>query len=151
MHSPSIKPKSEKIAAQKKDDHSIGAIEKEPFIDAFLKKIPKDIAASFTPAQLLQIKLCFGTRTQARHCIDKRSVFGFWGWRYYVVFLFGRNRRELTYRERQINAAGRWFFLLSGGFTLFGLSAIALYLLKSFLGIDIFPHFSLGLWSWLTS
>jgi hypothetical protein len=83
-----------------------------------------------------------------KHTLDIRWQLSFWRWTFYFVFLTGRDRRGLT--RRQVMAK-RWaitiaitvFITIS---TLFGL--LVLYLIKSAMGIDIFPHFSLGIWGW---
>ncbi|MBV7298531.1 hypothetical protein KU854_11640 [Enterovibrio sp. NIFS-20-8] len=128
-----------------------GSIHRDPFIRSFLDKTPKDVADSFTDAQLLQLKLMFGTRAKARHAIDVRTVVGGFGWNYYLVFLFGRNRRDLTRAEQKAANASRILVMLAGTFVLFSIVVTSLYLLKSFLGIDVLPNFSFGLWTWLTS
>ncbi|AMG29910.1 hypothetical protein AL542_05490 [Grimontia hollisae] len=138
-------------AAQPLSRHARGAIRRDPFIRAFLEKTPKDVADSFTDAQLLQLKLRFGTRAKARHVIDFRTMLGGFGWNYYLVFLFGRNRRELTRPEQKAAFAGRIIALLLGGFLLFSVVITSLYLVKSFAGIDLLPNFSFGLWHWLGS
>ncbi|WP_325891956.1 hypothetical protein [Grimontia sp. NTOU-MAR1] len=134
---------------QSLSEYAKGSIHRDPFIRAFLDKTPKDIADTFTDAQLLQLKLMFGTRAKAQHAIDFRPVIGGFGWHYYLVFLCGRNRRELTRAEQRAANAGRVIALLLGSFILFSVLITSLYLLKSFLGIDLLPNFSLGLWSWL--
>lgn len=128
-----------------------GSIYLDPFIRSFLLKIPKKVAATFSEAQLLQIKIQFGTRTKAKHVIDVRSVMGAGEWRYYLVLLLGRNRRDLSRAQRKWRRSGTFLFYVFC--LLFSLSAVfvSLYLIKSFLGIDIFPNYSLGLWSWITS
>ncbi|ARD22790.1 hypothetical protein [Shewanella japonica] len=61
-------------------------------------------------------------------------------------FLLGKNKRAYTRREK--NMSMLMMFATIGGFilmsTLFGL--LLLYLLKSWLGIDLFPDTSLGIW-----
>lgn len=131
--------------------HLPGAIRDDPFIRLFLETVPSDVATSFTDSQLLQIKLQFGTRTQAKHVIDVRSVVGGGGWSYYFVLLLGRNRRDLSAIEQKLSRVSRFVFLLFGSIFLLALLVISLYLLKSFLGIDILPDFSFGLWHWLSS
>jgi hypothetical protein len=110
--------------------------------------MPQDIADTFTEAQLASLRLALGARSWGRHAVDVRGTVVFWRWRYYYVFLLGRNRRELTRREKQLSLLLQAVFLsalllLS---TLLGL--LVLYLVKSALGIDLFPGFSLGIWSW---
>jgi len=90
-------------------------------------------------------------RPKRKHTLDVRWQLSFWRWTFYFVFMFGQDRRGLT---RSQVAAKRWaiaiaiflFILIS---TLFGL--LVLYLVKSAMGINIFPHFSLGIWSWFKS
>ena len=128
-----------------------GSIYDDPFIHSFLKKLPKEVAVSFTDLQLLQIKLHFGTRTKAKHVMDVRSMIGIGEWRYYWVLLLGRNRRDVPRVQAAWFKKGRKLIFILGVSFLVFMVFISLYLLKSFLGIDIFPRFSLGLWSWFSS
>lgn len=123
-------------------------IRRDPSIQHLLGRMPQDIAGTFTEAQLASLRLALGARSWGRHAVDVRGTVVFWRWRYYYVFLLGRNRRELTRREKQLSLLLQAVFLsvlllLS---TLLGL--LVLYLVKSALGIDLFPGFSLGIWSW---
>jgi hypothetical protein len=123
-------------------------IRRDPSIQHLLGRMPQDIADTFTEAQLASLRLALGARSWGRHAVDVRGTVVFWRWRYYYVFLLGRNRRELTRREKQLSLLLQAVFLsalllLS---TLLGL--LVLYLVKSALGIDLFPGFSLGIWSW---
>lgn len=126
-------------------------IRDDPFITSFLNQLPQEIADSFKDEQLFYIKICFGTRLKAKHTIDIRKIFGFGSWRYYWVFLLGRNRRDLSKIEVKINRFNRLIRLCLIPFLLSICIVIALYLIKSFLGIDIFPQFSFGLWHALSS
>ena len=71
-----------------------------------------------------------------------------WSDRYYFAIVAGRNKRNLTRPQQNLSliakAALATVFLLFSG--LVGL--VILYLLKSALGINLFPGFSLGLWDW---
>ncbi len=123
-------------------------IRRDPSIQHLLGRMPQEIADTFTEAQLASLRLALGARSWGRHAVDIRGTVVFWRWRYYYVFLLGRNRRELTRREKQLSLLLQAVFLsvlllLS---TLLGL--LVLYLVKSALGIDLFPGFSLGIWSW---
>lgn len=123
-------------------------IRRDPSIQHLLGRMPQDIADTFTEAQLASLRLALGALSWGRHAVDVRGTVVFWRWRYYYVFLLGRNRRELTRREKQLSLLLQAVFLsalllLS---TLLGL--LVLYLVKSALGIDLFPGFSLGIWSW---
>ncbi len=123
-------------------------IRRDPSIQHLLGRMPQEIADTFTEAQLASLRLALGARSWGRHAVDIRGTVVFWRWRYYYVFLLGRNRRELSRREKQLSLLLQAVFLsvlllLS---TLLGL--LVLYLVKSALGIDLFPGFSLGIWSW---
>ncbi|MDD1783286.1 hypothetical protein LRP49_19125 [Enterovibrio sp. ZSDZ35] len=147
---PNKLPSNEPESLIKPTGNIKGSIHNDPFIRGFLDKIPKDVASSFTDSQLLQLKLMFGTRAKAQHIVDIRTVMGSFSWSYYFVFLLGRNRRDLTRAEQRMANAGKVFFLLMGSLVLFSVAIITLYLIKSFLGIDLLPHFSFGLWTWIT-
>ncbi len=63
------------------------------FIARFLARVPREVAASFTPAQLGAVQRAFGMRYVMDHAIDvRRSLRLPWG-RYYLVLLAGRDRR----------------------------------------------------------
>ncbi|WP_028024760.1 hypothetical protein [Enterovibrio calviensis] len=143
-------PQNERIEA-KQSLNEVGSLRRDPFIRSFLEKVPDDVGATFTESQLLQVKLMYGTRGKASHAVDIRTVMGGFGWNYYLVLLFGRNRRELSKAEQTAANAWRVVLLLVGTFALFSMAVVALYLLKSFAGIDLLPKFSFGLWSWLSS
>ncbi len=123
-------------------------IRRDPSIQHLLGRMPQDIADTFTEAQLASLRLALGARSWGRHAVDIRGTVVFWRWRYYYVFLLGRNRRELTRREKQLSLLLQAVFLsvLLLVSTLLGL--LVLYLVKSALGIDLFPGFSLGIWTW---
>ncbi|MDC7715697.1 hypothetical protein PQU95_00495 [Vogesella sp. DC21W] len=123
-------------------------IRRDPSIQHLLGRMPQDVADTFTEAQLASLRLALGARSWGRHAVDIRGTVVFWRWRYYYVFLLGRNRRELTRREKQLSLLLQAVFLsvLLLVSTLLGL--LVLYLVKSALGIDLFPGFSLGIWSW---
>lgn len=115
-----------------------------------LDRMPPNVAASFTDEQLAHLHSALGARSWKKHSVDIRSTFPlpFFRSRIYFVLLMGRNRRELSRREKQISAFT--FACLIAGFislsVLFGL--LVLYLIKSALGINLFEDFSLGIWGW---
>lgn len=113
-----------------------------------LERMPKQIQDSFTEEQLANIKIAIGARTWGNHAIDVRSTMKFFRYRYYYVFVAGRNRRELSARERRIGLLMQASILAM--FLTFSaiLGVLVLYLVKSAAGIDIFPHFSFGVWGW---
>ena len=123
-------------------------IRQNPGIQALLHKLPKAQRDSFTDEQLLALKVALGARRWGKHAFDIRGTLGIWRWRYYYVILGGREQRILTRQEEQMAFIARAVFL--SGFVviacLFGL--LVLYLVKSALGINLIPGFSLGIWQW---
>ena len=125
-------------------------IRQEPDIQQLLSRIPSNISDTFSDEQLIHLKTAVGGRNWGKHKIDFRGTFHFpfTRWRYYYVILLGRNRRQLTDREKRISALIVTFFVV--GFFLFSalLGILILYLIKSFAGIDIIPGFSFGVWDY---
>lgn len=83
-----------------------------------------------------------------RHVVDVRKTFGFSRWRYYVVFLFGRDRRTQVRREGHLSGFLRTLLVLVAAIITFTAAVLVLYLIKSALGIDIFKDYSFGIWDW---
>jgi hypothetical protein len=121
---------------------------KDWFENGLLQRLPGDMQDSFTDEQIAALKVAFGARKWGKHPIDLRGTINIWSWRYYFVFLMGRNQRSLSRRERRISLMIKTFclFLFLAFSTLMGL--LVLYLAKSAAGIDLFPGFSLGIWGW---
>lgn len=119
-------------------------------MQSILNKMPSDIAQSFSEEQLSHLHSALGARSWKKHSLDIRTTFPvpFCRSRLYLVFLVGRNRRELTRKEKQISAFT--FALMITGFVIasmiFGL--LVLYLIKSALGINLIEGYSLGIWKW---
>ena len=122
----------------------------DPAVKSLLDRMPTEVASSFTEDQLSHLHSALGARSWKKHSVDIRSTFPipFAKSRIYFVLLMGRNRRDLTRREKQISAFTFALFIAAfiGASTLFGL--LVLYLIKSALGINLFKGFSLGIWTW---
>lgn len=120
----------------------------DAFIARFLARIPRDIAHSFSDAQLAAIAAAFGTRRWRDHPIDIRLTIPLVGRAYYLVVLAGGERRSRRRRAERIahplvtlgNAIFAAVFFTGVLFSLFA----ALYVLKSLLGINLLPGMSLG-------
>lgn len=123
-------------------------IHADPVITKLLENMPVEIRGSFTSEQLLALKVALGRRPWTTHPVDLRWTLKWWQWHYYFVFLAGRNRRLLTDREQAI----RWFVMASALAIFLSFCALlgilVLYLIKSALGIDLIPGYSLGIWDW---
>jgi hypothetical protein len=115
---------------------------RDPFIDKFFSRIPREVAASFTVEQLGAVKMAFGARSWGSHAIDVRKSFPLFWHRIYIVLLMGRERRD----DERLRAEGAMFGTLGNAvvgvvFLAIILTpvAFALYLLKSSLGLDVMP------------
>lgn len=113
-----------------------------------LERMPKDVQESFSEEQLANLKLAISARAWGSHAIDVRSTIKFFRYRYYYVFVAGRNRRELSRREKRIALLMQAAIATSFITVCSLLGILVLYLVKSALGIDIFPGFSFGVWGW---
>jgi len=126
----------------------------DPFLEDFFQKIPREVAAGFTDDQLMAIRMAFGARQRGAHIVDLRMSMPLPFKRLYMVLLLGSERRTVTRRQQDRGAsplvtAGNILF----GALFFGILLVALvgllYVLKSVIGIDLFPDMSLGLWDGL--
>lgn len=119
-------------------------------VKQLLNKMDPEVAASFSYKQRKALQKVINTRDWRGHAIDFRPTLAlpFLPWSFYIVFLGGVNRRSLTNTERFTAAIVFLTSLLIVGLVLIGLVFVALYLLKSWLGIDIFAGESLGLWDY---
>jgi len=116
----------------------------DPFLAKFFARIPAEVAASFTPAQLRAVKIAFGARSWGSHAIDIRKSFALpliWR-RFYVVLLAGAERRD----DERLRAEGALFGTLGNAAltlaflaAMLGPLALALYALKSLAGVDVLP------------
>lgn len=120
-------------------------------IKNLLARMPHEVQQSFTDDQLAHLKVALATRGWGKHALDIRSTIKFFGHRYYYVLIAGRNRRELTRAEKRFSLLAKT--ALVSGFLCISmvLGLLVLYLVKSALGIDLFPNYSLGIWSWFKS
>ena len=123
-------------------------IRSDSAIQNLLARMPKEVQDSFTESQLSHLRVALGARSWGNHKVDVRSTFKLFKYRYYYVFVAGRNRRELSRKEKQF-ALMMQAMMVTTFLTFSALFGIfVLYIIKSALGIDIFPHFSFGIWSW---
>ncbi|WP_076416633.1 hypothetical protein [Shewanella sp. UCD-KL12] len=126
-------------------------IRQDPVIEKLLKKLPPSLAGSYSDEQLQGMRVALGDRTWGTHFIDSRGTFAFpfVPWRFYYVFLLGKNRRAYTRREK--HASMLMFIGLVLSFILISvlLGILTLYILKSALGIDLLEGTSLGVWDWV--
>ena len=122
----------------------------DAFFERLFSKLPKDVAESFNDAQLKAIAGAFATRRWRHHALDRRWLIPLFGRSYYVVLLAGAERRSARRRLRDrllhplISIANGMVAAVFFSGILFS-TLVSLYVLKSFLGIDLLPGMSLGI------
>ena len=124
-------------------------IKEEPNVQHMLERMPKNVADSFTDDQLFYLNAALAGRRWGSHKVDVRGTIGLLRSRYYFVLLAGRDKRDLSRTESRIGK-----LVMAAVIALFlcvslVLGLVLLYILKSWLGINLFEGFSLGLWDWL--
>lgn len=121
-------------------------ITSDPAVRSLLNRMPEEVQESFTEEQLVHLKVAIGARQWGRHSLDSRGVVKFFKYRYYFVFLAGRNRRELNENEKKVAWIFQVVFISILTLIFIIVMALILYLIKSALGINLFDDFSLGIW-----
>jgi hypothetical protein len=114
------------------------------FTRRFLAALPPDLAATFTPQQLMGVQRCFGLRHGGRHALDLRRSFWTPFGRFYLVLLAGPERRAPERRSFERLLAGglrAGDVVVSAGLALALLLCLlgVLHTAKLLLGIDVFP------------
>ncbi len=123
-------------------------LKRDAELNLFLRRMPETVRDSFSNEQLNGIKSALSRQRQGNHRVDIHHTISFFRYHYYYVFIAGRDQRELTRREEHIS------LLMKTAFTAIFLSFCALlgilvlYLIKSAMGINIFPNYSFGIWDW---
>jgi len=114
-------------------------IRQDPFVNGLINRLPEEQKGAFTDDQLLALKVALSGKKWGKHAFDMRGVVGIWSWHYYYVVIGGREKRTLTRQELRAARLVQALFLLGFLFfaTLIGL--LVLYLIKSAVGIDLFP------------
>lgn len=115
--------------------------------DRFFNSMSDDIVLSFTSEQKKEIEKSIIKNTSGSdHCIDLRPVIGFGRWRYYTIFIAGKDRRYQPRKRESLSLLIKSLLILIASVGLFMFAVLTMYLIKSALGIDIFKHFSFGVW-----
>jgi len=112
-----------------------------------LDKMPEAVQDSFTNEQLEGIKSTLEATTWKKYSLDVRSSISFFSYHYYYVLIAGRDQRGMSHEEIRFKRLMylTCFSLFIAFSALLGL--LVIYLIKSAVGIDLFPNFSLGIWS----
>lgn len=119
-------------------------------VKQLLSKMDPEIASTFSYKQRKALQKAISTRGWDNHNVDFRPTlaFPFLPWSFYIVFLAGVNKRSLKPAERNTAALAFVIIFLGFFFVLFSIVFAILYILKSWLGIDVFPNQSLGGWDY---
>ena len=125
-------------------------IRQDPDMRRLLNRLPESMQQTLTDQQLSYLKVALGSGNWRKHPVDIRGTLPlpFLPSSIYFVVLLGRNRRALSRQERDIGLLSLLLLLLVFCLISLSLGLLALYLLKSALGIDLFADFSTGIWHW---
>ncbi|WP_440905379.1 3-phosphoshikimate 1-carboxyvinyltransferase [Catenovulum sp. SX2] len=126
------------------------SVEQSPEIKRLFQRIPANVAKSFTPEQIIHLKSAINNRG-GEHSIDVRGTVSLFKWRYYYVVLIGKNKRTLSTAELRMAKLINTIFLTGLITFILLISLLTIYIIKSALGINVFEHFSLGIWDWFKS
>ena len=123
-------------------------IRQDDLIIKLLGRLPASLAQTYTDEQLQGIKSALGPNTWGDHFIDNRGTFKFpfIKWRFYYVFLLGKNKRAYTRTEKKMSVAMLMLSITAVILAGILMGLLSLYILKSALGVDLFPDTSLGIW-----
>ncbi len=122
-------------------------IEQHPTFERLMARIPASERESFTPVQLALLSSA-SKPPPPQHWIDFRVSLPFFGTRFYVTLLSGKERRSIRRikSEGQISASNLSVAYLGAllliGTVSFLAIAVFLYVLKSGLGIDFYEDHS---------
>ena len=119
----------------------------ELVVERFYAALDQEVETSLTAEQKRGIEQALVRANLA----SRHRIFPFLHRRYFVVFLFGRDLRKVS---RESTLFGRVFatLLITLGVVFALLSILlALYMLKSALGIDVFKNFHVGIWTWFVN
>jgi hypothetical protein len=121
----------------------------EAFTHYVFSKIDPEIRKSLTESQFKEIKEAISAATPLKkHPVDIRHTIPLFFFRFYFVFLMGRDRRSKTKnlefnRRKSSNTIFGSIFLIIVFLPLLIMSFLILYYIKSKMGIDIFDDFHL--------
>jgi len=116
------------------------------YVDSVLRRMDPMIMATLTPDQSLALREAIGgAQPQAQHMVDFRGVIPLLLLRLYFVFLVGRDRRGRTSktefeRRQRSKAVVAALFIAWGLLCCVLVAAAALYVLKTWAGVDAVPE-----------
>ena len=120
-------------------------VHRSKLIRKVLAKIPPEVADTFSEEQLIALNRVLGGRSWARHKINLYKSFSILGKNIYLSFQYG------IIENRQSEIQKHYFaplFLVLFIAILVIIFLLCLYLIRSYLGINLFDNYSLGLWKY---
>ena len=118
-------------------------------IAQFYASLDETTANELTSEQRKSIeRAIIATGLGSNNKVDIRKSISIFNKRYFFVFLLGRDFRQQLRNESPFAVFIMTLLIALGVLSLFSLAVVTLYLIKSALGIDIFPNFSFGIWDW---
>jgi hypothetical protein len=121
-------------------------------LDRFYDVLDEQTQAQLSSEQKQDIEDAIVSITLAsRHRIDVRKSFPFFGARYYLVFLLGRDLRKRPRKESTLVRIIVTILILFGVLFATLCVLLTLYMLKSAAGIDLIRNFHVGIWDWWLS
>lgn len=123
-----------------------------PIVERFYDVLDPQISQQLTQEQKDGVeKAVLAISLGSRHAIDFRRSFPFFGKRFYLVFLFGRDLRHWHRKESTLSNILIALLLLFVVLFVTCCVLLTLYMIKSALGIDVFQNFHVGIWDWWLS
>lgn len=120
-------------------------------INNLLKSMDPKTADSFTYKQKKALKKVLNEQEWRKHTVDFRPTLAvpMTPWSFYIVLLAGANKRHLTIQERIFAFVVLLLLVSVVGVSILGALLVFIYLLKSWLGVDLFPSETLGVWEYI--
>ena len=124
------------------------SLREDPIIKSFLERIPASFDSNYTDNQLEGLKIALTERYKRKHLINFKISLGLVKWRYYFIIIAGKDLRSFGSSNKVLIKATKKLVLTTTISVITLVILFLIYLIKSALGIDFFPGFSLGLWQW---
>ncbi|AJJ11380.1 hypothetical protein CH64_2110 [Yersinia rohdei] len=122
------------------------------FIERFYKALDENTNEQLTPEQKQEIeKAIIAITLASKHGVDIRKSFPFFGKHFYLVFLLGWDLRKKSRPASKLTRIMVTFLILFIALFCTFCVLLTLYMIKSFLGIDVFQNFHVGIWDWWLS
>ena len=122
----------------------------DPFSDNIIYGIPEQVRESFSNNQMnALISSLQKERSRGKHIIDARFLIPLYFVRFYVVFIFGKDKRKkvqktITERRQSTSSLTSLFFsgllVINGTILLSMLVLFLIYIVNALLGMEISSH-----------